>query len=173
MTMNNKKTIKIDFYNETEDFELMPSLKAYIKRAFNEAEKEYVNGYATQVSVSFVDENEIRRYNKENRNIDSVTDVLSFPLLDCKEGIINDDNISEGEYDEDGYLMLGDVVICVDVAKRQAIEYGHSDEREIVYLFTHSIMHLLGFDHMEETEKHNMRIAEEKIMNRIGLTRDE
>ncbi len=169
----NKKTIKIDFYNEIDDFELMPSLKAYIKRAFGEAKKEYLNEYSAQVSVSLVDEDAIRRYNRENRNIDSVTDVLSFPLLNCKEGTVGDADISDGEYDEEGYLMLGDVVICVGVAKKQAAEYGHSDEREIVYLFTHSIMHLLGFDHMEESEKHNMRIAEEKIMNRIGLTRNE
>lgn len=171
--MSNKQTIKIDFYNEIDNFEILPSLKAYIKRAFNEAKKEYANEYSIQVSVSFVDEDAIRRYNKENRNIDSVTDVLSFPLLDCKEGVIDNADITSGEFDEDGYLMLGDVVICVNVAKKQAQEYGHSEEREIVYLFVHSIMHLLGFDHMEECEKSNMRSAEEKIMNRIGLTRNE
>lgn len=171
--MSNKQTIKIDFYNETDEFEILPSLKAYIKRAFNEAKKEYLNEYSAQVSVSFVDEAVIRRYNKENRNIDSVTDVLSFPLLDCKEGVINSVDITSGEFDEDGYIMLGDVVICVNVAKKQSQEYGHSEEREIVYLFVHSIMHLLGFDHMEDEEKRNMREAEEKIMNRIGLARDE
>lgn len=171
--MSNKQTIKIDFYNEIDEFEIVPSLKAYIKRAFNEAKKEYAKEYSTQVSVSFVDEDAIRRYNKENRNTDSVTDVLSFPLLDCKEGIINDTEITSGEFDEDGYLMLGDVVICVNVAKKQALEYGHGEDREIVYLFVHSVMHLFGFDHMEDGEKRNMRAAEEKIMNRIGLTRDE
>lgn len=171
--MSNKQTIKIDFYNETDEFKILPSLKAYIKRAFNEAKKEYVNGYSAQVSVSFVDEDTIRRYNKENRNIDSVTDVLSFPLIDFKESVINNADITETEFDEDGYLMLGDVVICVNVAKKQALEYGHGEEREIVYLFTHSIMHLLGFDHMDDKEKRSMREAEEKIMNRIGLTRDE
>lgn len=171
--MSNKQTIKIDFYNEIDNFEILPSLKAYVKRAFNEAKKEYLNDYTAQVSVSFVDENAIRQYNRENRNIDSVTDVLSFPLLDCKEGVIDDEDITSGEFDEDGYIMLGDVVICVNVAKKQAQEYGHSEEREIVYLFVHSIMHLLGFDHMEDGEKRNMRDAEEKIMNRIGLTRDE
>ena len=69
--------------------------------------------------------------------------------------------------------MLGDVVICMSVAKKQAEEYGHSVERETVYLFVHSILHLLGFDHETDEEKKHMRIEEENIMNKIGLNRDE
>ncbi|MBP3348564.1 MAG: rRNA maturation RNase YbeY [Clostridia bacterium] len=169
--MNNR--IKIDFFEETDDFELTPSLKAYIKRAFSEAVKLYENEYTAQVSVSFVGEDDIREYNRENRSIDKVTDVLSFPLLDYKEGELDFDALTDGEFDEDGNLMLGDVVICTNVAKAQAVEYGHSEEREIVYLFVHSILHLMGFDHMEDEEKARMRLAEEKIMGKIGLTRDE
>ena len=98
---------------------------------------------------------------------------MSFPLLDYKEGELDFDALTDGEFDEDGNLMLGDVVICTNVAKAQAVEYGHSEEREIVYLFVHSILHLMGFDHMEDEEKARMRLAEEKIMGKIGLTRDE
>ena len=171
--MNNKQTIKIDFYEEVEEEVVNPSLRAYIKRAFNEAVKIFIPENTAQVSVSFVDEESIRQYNNDNRGIDSVTDVLSFPLVDFTNGVINEDALTDGEFDDDGYLMLGDVVICLEVAKRQAVEYGHSNEREIVYLFTHSIMHLMGFDHMNDEDKALMRMAEEKIMNRIGLSRNE
>ncbi len=171
--MSNRKIIKADIYNECEAFELEASLRAYIKRAFCEAQKAYTPDYAVQCSVTFVEADEIRRCNLENRSIDSVTDVLSFPLLEGKDGVLDEDSITDGEFDDEGFLMLGDVVLCYDVAKQQAEEYGHSEEREIVYLFVHSIMHLLGFDHMEDGDKQAMRIAEEKIMNRIGLSRDE
>ena len=69
--------------------------------------------------------------------------------------------------------MLGDVVICSDRAKEQAEEFGHSFEREIIYLFVHSVLHLLGYDHMEEDEKRIMRRREEEVMERIGLKREE
>ncbi len=168
-----KKTITIDFVSEIEGEEFSPSLRAYMKTAFNAAVKQYALPYAASVTVTLVDEESIREYNKENRNIDSVTDVLSFPLQDFYEGEADFDAVSDAEFDEDGSLMLGDVVICLNVAKKQAEEYGHSLERETVYLFVHSILHLLGFDHMEDEEKARMRAAEEKIMTKIGLTRDE
>lgn len=114
-----------------------------------------------QISVTFVDMDEIHRLNKEYRGVDSPTDVLSFPQFE---------DIEE-EAPEIGEICLGDVVICVDKAREQAEEYGHSFEREIIYLFTHSVLHLLGYDHMEEDEKKEMRIREEEIMSHIGLER--
>ena len=168
-----KKLIKIDFCNEQDDGELTPSLRAYMKSAFTAAVKRFGIPYAAAVSVNLVDENAIREYNRENRNTDRVTDVLSFPLQSFKEGEADFDAVSDGEFDEAGYLMLGDVVICMSVAKKQAEEYGHSVERETVYLFVHSILHLLGFDHETDEEKKHMRIEEENIMNKIGLNRDE
>ena len=116
-----------------------------------------------EISVTFVQPDEIQSLNREYRGIDRVTDVLSFPqFADLAE-----------ELPEVGEICLGDVVICKDRAEEQAKEFGHSFERELVYLFTHSVLHLLGYDHMEEDEKKVMRQREEEIMEQIGLMRQE
>ena len=104
---------------------------------------------------------EIRNLNREYRDTDKVTDVLSFPQFD-----------DLNEIPEFGEICLGDVVICKDRALEQAEEFGHSFEREIIYLFTHSILHLLGYDHMEEDEKKEMRQREEEVMAHLGILRD-
>jgi metalloprotein, YbeY/UPF0054 family len=114
-----------------------------------------------EISVTFVSSEEIHELNKVYRGKDCVTDVLSFPQYD---------SVEEME-DVEGILCLGDVVICPEQALLQADEFGHSGERELVYLFVHSVFHLLGYDHMEEEEKNEMRAQEEKIMSRIGLIR--
>ena len=116
-----------------------------------------------QLSVTFVGLEEIHELNREYRGVDRPTDVLSFPQFE---------DISE-ELPEVGEICLGDVVICEEKAREQATEYGHSFERELVYLFTHSVLHLLGYDHMEEVEKQEMRRREEEIMRHIGLSREE
>ncbi len=114
-----------------------------------------------EISVTFVSTEEIHELNKVYRSKDCVTDVLSFPQYE---------NLEEMK-DVDGVLCLGDVVICPEQALLQADEFGHSGERELVYLFVHSVFHLLGYDHMEEEDKNEMRAQEEKIMSRIGLIR--
>ncbi len=116
-------------------------------------------------SLSIVDGESIRQLNKEYRGVDSVTDVLSFPQFDSEEDLSDWD--MEGEE-----LMIGDVVICTDRAKEQAEEFGHSYERELIYLFVHSLFHLFGNDHMEEEDKKVMRAKEEKVMDRLGLARE-
>lgn len=113
-----------------------------------------------EVSFSFVSEDEIRRLNAAYRQKDAVTDVLSFPQYDDLD-----------ELDNEEAICLGDVVICRSVARRQAEEYGHSYERELIYLFVHSILHLLGYDHMEDDERQEMRSREEEVMEKIGLVR--
>ena len=122
--------------------------------------EEGLDPHFCEVSFSFADEEEIRRLNTAYRDKDAVTDVLSFPQYDDLRELDNEEEI-----------CLGDVVICGRVARRQAEEYGHSYERELLYLFVHSILHLLGYDHMEEEEKRQMRIREEYVMEKIGLTR--
>ena len=122
--------------------------------------EEGLDPHFCEVSFSFADEEEIRRLNAAYRDKDAVTDVLSFPQYDDLRELDNEEEI-----------CLGDVVICGRVARRQAEEYGHSYERELLYLFVHSILHLLGYDHMEEEEKRQMRIREESVMEKIGLTR--
>lgn len=116
-----------------------------------------------ELSVTFVGLDEIHELNREYRGVDRPTDVLSFPQFEDLEE----------EIPEVGEICLGDVVICREKAEEQAEEFGHSFERELVYLFTHSVLHLLGYDHMEENEKKVMRQREEEIMEHIGLMRQE
>jgi probable rRNA maturation factor len=124
---------------------------------------------AYEVSVVIVDDEEIRLINKEHRDIDKSTDVLSFPLVEFINGEIISD---EGDYDMDlEELMLGDIIISAETAKRQAKEYGHSFEREIAFLTAHSCFHLLGYDHMEEAEEKVMLNKQESILKEMGLTR--
>lgn len=122
---------------------------------------EQVDQERTEISVTFVEGEEIRNLNREYRDTDKVTDVLSFPQFD-----------DLNEIPEFGEICLGDVVICKDRALEQAEEFGHSFEREIIYLFTHSILHLLGYDHMEEDEKKEMRQREEEVIAHLGILRD-
>ncbi len=123
------------------------------------------------IEVSFVDEEEIRRLNRELRGIDKVTDVLSFPTLDLERGQAIKKADYPFEIDEEGRLLLGSIAICIKRAREQAEEYGHSFDRELHYLIVHGIMHCLGYDHMEESDKAQMREQEEKILNKLGITR--
>lgn len=113
-----------------------------------------------EISVTFVSTEEIHELNRVYRNTDSVTDVLSFPQYDSVE-----------EMHKNILISLGDVVICPEQALLQADEFGHSGERELVYLFVHGTLHLLGYDHMEDEDKRKMRMREEEIMSTIGLER--
>ena len=126
-------------------------------------EREGIDPENVEISVSFVSEEEIKELNKVYRNNNSVTDVLSFPQYD--------DLSQLGAFDDESETFLGDVVICREKAKEQAAEFGHSEERELIYLFVHSMFHLLGYDHMEENDKKEMRQAEEDIMAKLDLTR--
>lgn len=122
-----------------------------------------------EVSVIIVDDDEIKAINKEHRDIDKSTDVLSFPMVEFVNGELISD---EGDYDMDlDELMLGDIIISAETAKRQAIEYGHSFEREIAFLTAHSCFHLLGYDHMIEDEEKVMINKQEDILRQMSLTR--
>lgn len=121
-----------------------------------------------EVNLMFVDNDEIKEINNEQRNIDSATDVLSFPMLDAKNGEIM---VSETDYFED-YLVLGDIVISLERAKEQAEEYGHSFFREVGFLTCHSVLHLLGYDHMEDSDRKVMRKKEEEVLSLLELTRE-
>ena len=123
-------------------------------------ELEGLSDERVEISVTFVESEEIRSLNREYRDNDKVTDVLSFPQFD-----------DLNEIPDFGEICLGDVVICKERAEEQAEEFGHSFEREIIYLFTHSILHLLGYDHMEDDEKKEMRQREEEVMEYLGIGR--
>ena len=119
-----------------------------------------------------VSEEEIRELNARERGVDSVTDVLSFPSMDGIKGqpILAEEHGEE--LDEDGNVFLGSIVICEKRAREQAQEYGHSYERELWYLAVHGILHCLGYDHMTEEEKREMREKEESVMQKLDLRRD-
>ncbi len=124
------------------------------------------------VEFLFVDEEEIQRLNRETRSIDKVTDVLSYPALDGIKGQALKGKDYPYEIDEEGNLMIGSIAVCVKRAQEQAKEYGHSYERELHYLLVHGIMHCLGYDHVTDEEKAEMREKEERILGKMGITRE-
>lgn len=128
-----------------------------------------------EVEVVFCSEEEIRTLNYDNRGIDAVTDVLSFPALSLSYGKYKPFNAQNYPIDinpDSGKVFLGSIAVCREVAKRQAEEYGHSYQRETGYLFLHGLLHLLGFDHIDESDKAAMRKAEEEILENVGLSRE-
>ena len=118
-----------------------------------------------EVGVTVVSGDEIRVLNRDYRGVDRITDVLSFPQYDDMEDLAEDLTNNESQ------VLIGDVVICYDKVLSQAEEFGTGITREFVYLFTHSILHLMGYDHMEDAERQEMRAREEEIMQAIGVTR--
>jgi probable rRNA maturation factor len=122
------------------------------------------------VSINFVSGEEIENLNKNFRNVDRVTDVLSFPNLNKKSNQSLKEFESERNVD-DGLLFLGDIVICKDVANAQAKEYGHSKKREICFLALHGLLHLLGYDHMEKEEEKLMMSTADEILKKFGVNR--
>ena len=123
----------------------------------------------SEVSVMFVDNDEIKKLNKLHRDIDRATDVLSFPLFDYDE----DGEIIEEELDfsPNGEMILGDIVISLERAAEQAQEYGHSFEREIGFLTVHSMLHLFGFDHMTPEDEEEMFAYQKEILEEMNLKR--
>ena len=154
-------------YSDGEEF---PQEKV---QALEEAMTDFVQGdVPLSIEFVFVDEEEIRRLNRELRNTDKVTDVLSFPSLDDIKG---EELYAEDfpyEIDEEGNLMIGSVAVCVKRAQEQAEEYGHSFERELHYLLVHGIMHCLGYDHMTDEERAEMREKEEWVLGKLGIMRE-
>lgn len=124
------------------------------------------------IDVSIVSSEEIRALNRDNRAIDKVTDVLSFPMLENirNKTIRKKDHILDYDYEEKS-IFLGSIAICLERAKEQAEEYGHSLERELNYLTVHGALHLFGYDHETDSDKAEMRALEEKILTELGVTR--
>lgn len=155
--------IKILFSNRTEK-RLPNHTKSIVSSACEQVLKSEGFEDNAEISVSFVTNSEIKQINSEFRNIDKATDVLSFPLGENGEFDINPKN---------NCLMLGDIVISLQKAKEQAKEYGHSLSREIGWLTVHSMLHLLGYDHVEnEKEAKIMHCKEEENLSALGLYRN-
>lgn len=125
--------------------------------------------FDAEISVTLVDNESIREINAEQRNIDRPTDVLSFPMLEFDE-----DGVACADYDTDGdFIILGDIVISMERAMEQAQEYGHSFIRELAFLAAHSMLHLLGYDHVNSAaEERIMCEKQEAVLQSLGITRN-
>ena len=130
--------------------------------------------YEAEVNLTLVDNGIIHEINRETRQIDAPTDVLSFPMLDY-DNPADFDGIEKLWGDtinpDTGEVMLGDIVLSVDRVRSQAEEYGHSEKREYAFLITHSMLHLMGYDHMEPEEEQEMQEHQRKILERLKIFR--
>ena len=153
--------MKLYIYCEDENF-------SALETAF---ENEFESDTDLSAEIVIVDEEEIRRINREMRGIDAVTDVLSFPSLDKIFGKKIEKKDFPADLDEQGNLFIGSIAICRKRAEEQAEEYGHGIKREMSYLAVHGVCHLLGYDHIEEQDKKVMREKEESVLKKMGATR--
>lgn len=148
-----------------------------LKNAINFALEEEMVKEKCEISLVFVDNEEIRGINNETRGIDKATDVLSFPMLDFPEGKVYKEAYIDHKFDAmyfDGEeLVLGDIVLSLERSMEQSKEFNHSFLRESCYLVIHSVLHLLGYDHMEEEEKKVMRKREEELLTKLNVTRND
>ena len=150
-----KEKIKVIITNDQKEVKIPTGVRMLVRRCCNAVLTFEDFSEPAEISVTFVDDERIHEINKEHRNIDSSTDVLSFPLGE------------NGEYDRNldtGACLLGDIVISVPTAVRQAKTYGHTLQREIGFLTVHSMLHLLGYDHEDDKMKKAMREKEEFIL---------
>lgn len=121
-----------------------------------------------EISLTLTDNQEIKEINAEHRNIDEITDVISFPQIDWAYNNIKPSEYTNGSEED---IILGDIVISVERLAEQAREYNHSEERELGFLVAHSMFHLLGYDHMEEEEEKEMIAKQEQVLAELGLIR--
>lgn len=162
------------FENESET-ELKLDYENIAKEVINAA-LDYVKcPYECEVNLLLTDNLGIKEINKQTRDIDAPTDVLSFPMIEFeKEGdfsVVEDDICSNFDA-QSGELLLGDIMISLERVKEQAAEFNHSVKREYAFLIAHSVLHLSGYDHMEDEERLHMEKMQEDILQSIGYTRD-
>lgn len=161
--------MKVPIRNEQTKFKVDKKIRDLVRLAVKTSLLYMDFPTKSEISVMFVDNDEIRVLNREHRDIDSATDVLSFPLFEYDE----DGEIIEEELDfnPNGEMILGDIVISLERAAEQAEEYGHSFEREIGFLTVHSMLHLFGFDHMTPEDEAEMFEYQAEILEEMGLKR--
>lgn len=150
-------------------------LNEIIENVINEALDYLDCPYECEVDVTIVNNDEIQVLNREQRGIDRPTDVLSFPMVDFEvpgDLSLAEDNPEMYFNPDSGELLLGDIIISMERAEKQAEEYGHSVKREIAFLTAHSMLHLFGYDHMTDDERIEMERMQEEILERKGYTRD-
>ena len=139
-----------------------------INKVLNECFKnEGLTKLKLYISITLTVPEEIQKINKKYRNIDKPTDVLSFPMFQKEEL----EELMQGDYPVED--VLGDIIISIPKVEEQAVEYGHSFERELAYMVVHGFYHLMGYDHMNDNDKKEMRKKEDEILNKLHITRGE
>ena len=155
-----EKKAEIEYLDFDENKEYEELINKVLEECFTVEEMENSNLY---IDITLTNPENIKRLNNEYRNIDKETDVLSFPMFEKNE-ILEIKNVQFKE-------SLGDIVISIERVKEQAIEYGHSFERELAYMVVHGFYHLMGEDHIDEKDKEIMRAKEENVLNRLKISR--
>ncbi|SRR5690554_1617171 len=170
--------MKINYINLKE--KQLNFVKPIFESVFNETVKELNTINELEINVFFVSKRMIKKMNRDLRGVNKPTDVLSVPTLPLKPSMTKKLNevITKEKFKADilmdsGNIYLGDVILCPKVIKKQAKEYENTNEREFAYMFVHSLLHLFGFNHEAKTHKDNMRKTEEKILEKLNLSRDE
>lgn len=161
--------MKISIENAQNKIPFTDSLNQLLNKVVELSLKEADFETEVEVYILLIDNKEIKEINKKHRNIDAATDVLSFPILELIDGKLE---TVVGDYDYEGKtLLLGDIIISMEMAEIQAAEYGHSFEREVAFLTSHGMFHLLGYDHANDIEEKNMLEKQEKVLALMELTR--
>lgn len=153
--MNQLTDINYEEIEKNEEYEEL--IQEITEQCFKEEKLDKTDLY---LSITLSNEEYIHRINKETRNVDKPTDVLSFPMFEKDEIPKEKTGIPD---------VLGDIIICIPIVKKQAIEYGHSFKRELAYMLVHGFYHLMGYDHIEEKDKKEMRKKEENILSKLKI----
>ena len=156
---------QLEYLDLEENSQYEEIIKKVVEQCFKEENMEDSKLY---ISITLTTPEHIHEINKQYRNVDRATDVLSFPMFE-KEEI--DNKIAEHEFEHED--VLGDIVISIEQVEKQAKEYGHSFEREFAYMLVHGFYHLMGYDHIKEEDKVIMRPKEEKVLEKLGIRREE
>lgn len=156
---------ELEYLDIEENAEYENIIKKVLAKCF---ETEHLENSKLYVSITLTTPDNIHKINKEYRNVDKATDVLSFPMF-TKEEI--EQKIAKNDFQHED--VLGDIIISIEKVKEQAQEYEHSFEREFAYMIVHGFYHLMGYDHIKEEDKVIMRPKEEKVLNELGIRREE
>ena len=156
---------QLEYLDLEENKEYEDIVRKVVEQCFKE---EKIENSKLYISITLTTPEHIHEINKQYRNVDKETDVLSFPMFEKNE---LDEKIRNQNFEHED--VLGDIVISIERVKGQAKEYGHSFEREFSYMLVHGFYHLMGFDHIEEEDKIKMRPKEENILDKLGIRRDE
>ena len=156
---------QLEYLDLEENSKYEEIIKKVVEQCFKEENMEDSKLY---ISITLTTPEHIHEINKQYRNVDRATDVLSFPMFE-KEEI--DNKIEKHDFEHED--VLGDIVISIEQVEKQAKEYGHSFEREFAYMLVHGFYHLMGYDHIKEEDKVIMRPKEEKVLEKLGIRREE